>query len=80
MFGRAIQFLTDAGQTFHNPQYTAQARQLADAAIDTLFAYGMFRSHASEDRYDAVDGVGYLLLALIYLETGKKPDYLGFGL
>jgi hypothetical protein len=40
----------------------------------------MFRSHASEDRYDAVDGVGYLLLALIYLETGKKPDYLGFGM
>ena len=41
---------------------------------------GMFRSHASEDRYDAVDGVGFLLLALIYLETGKKPDTLGFGL
>ena len=80
MFGRAIQFLTDAGQTLNNPQYTAQARKLADAAIDTLFAYGMFRSHASEDRYDSVDGVGYLLLALIYLETGKKPDYLGFGL
>jgi len=39
-----------------------------------------FRSHAGEDRYDAVDGVGYLLLALIYLETSKKPDYLGFGL
>ena len=77
---RAIQFLTDAGATFDNPEYTAQARKLADASIDTLFAYGMFRSHAGEDRYDAVDGVGYLLLALIYLETGKKPDYLGLGL
>ena len=80
LFGRAIQFLTDAGQTFNNPQYTAQARKLADASISTLFAYDMFRSHASEDRYDSVDGVGYLLLALIYLQTGKKPDYLGFGL
>ena len=39
----------------------------------------MFRSHAGEDRYDAVDGVGYLLLALIYLETGRKADYQGFG-
>jgi len=80
LFGRAIQFLTDAGATFDNPEYTAQARKLADASIDTLFAHGMFRSHASEDRCDAVDGVGYLLLALIYLETGKKPDYLGLGL
>lgn len=80
LFGRAIHFLTDAGATFKNPEYTAQARKVADAAIDTLFAYGMFRSHASEDRYDAVDGVGFLLLALIYLETGRKPDYLGFGL
>jgi hypothetical protein len=80
LFGRAIHFLTDAGPTFNKPEYTAEARKLADAAIQTLFAYGMFRSHASEDRYDAVDGVGYLLLALIFLETGKKPDYLGFGL
>lgn len=80
LFGRAIQFLTDAGATLANPKYTALARKLADSAIDTLFAYGMFRSHASEDRYDAVDGVGFLLLALIYLETGKKPDTLGFGL
>jgi hypothetical protein len=79
LFGRAIFFLTDAGATLAKPQYTAMARKLADSAISTLFAYGMFRSHASEDRYDSVDGVGYLLLALIYLETGKKPDFLGFG-
>jgi hypothetical protein len=39
----------------------------------------MFRGHAGEDRYDAVDGVGYLLLSLLYLETGKRADYLGFG-
>jgi hypothetical protein len=80
MFGRAIYFLTDAGATLGKPEYTAEARKLANAAIDILFAHGMFRSHASEDRYDAVDGVGYLLLALIFLETGKKPDFLGFGL
>jgi hypothetical protein len=80
LFGRAIQFLTNAGATFNRPEYTAEARKLADASIDTLFAHGMFRSHASEERYDSVDGVGYLLLALIYLETGKKPDYLGFGM
>jgi len=50
LFGRAIQFLTDAGATFNRPDYTAEARKLADASLSTLFAYGMFRSHASEDR------------------------------
>ena len=50
LFGRAIYFLTDAGKTLANPQYTAQARQLADAAVGTLFAHGMFRSHGGEDR------------------------------
>jgi hypothetical protein len=80
MFGRAIYFLADAGVTLSQPEYTAEARELAGAAVDILFAHGMFRSHAGEDRYDAVDGVGYLLLALIFLETGRKPDLLGFGI
>ena len=80
MFGRAIYFLADASVTLSEPGYTAEARKLADAAVDILFAHGMFRSHAGEDRYDAVDGVGYLLLALIFLETGRKPDLLGFGI
>lgn len=79
LFGRAIHFLTGAGQALGNAAYTALATKLADESLATLFAHGMFRSHAGEDRYDAVDGVGYLLLALIYLETGKKADYMGFG-
>jgi hypothetical protein len=79
LFGRAIHFLTGAGAILNNPQYTALAHKLAGEAIGTLYAHGMFRSHAGEDRFDSVDGVGYLLLALIYLETGKKPDYMGFA-
>jgi hypothetical protein len=79
LFGRAIHFLTGAGQSLGNAEYTALARKLAGESLETLFAHGMFRSHAGEDRYDAVDGVGYLLLALIYLGTGKKADYMGFA-
>lgn len=59
---------------------TALARELADASVVQCLRLGLFRGHASEDRYDAVDGVGYLLLALIYPQVGKKPDHLSFGI
>jgi hypothetical protein len=39
----------------------------------------MFRTHPGEDRTEAVDGLGVLFLALIYLETGREPDLLGFA-
>jgi hypothetical protein len=44
-----------------------------------LYAHGMFRGHPGEDRYDAVDGVGFLLLALLRLATGREPEMLGLG-
>ena len=47
--------------------------------MEVLFDDGMFRGHPGEHRYDAVDGVGYLLLALIALETGQEPDLMGSG-
>ena len=37
-------------------------------------AGGMFRGHSGEDRCDAVDGVGCLLSALLYLATGRRPS------
>jgi hypothetical protein len=55
------------------------ADDMAAAAEKRLFFNGMFRGHAGEDRYDAVDGVGYLLLALLFLDAGKEPDLMGFG-
>jgi hypothetical protein len=79
LFGRAIHFLTGAGQWLKEPEYTTLAHKLAVDSVDILFADGMFRSHAGEDRYDSVDGVGYLLLSLFYLQAGKRPDYMGLG-
>lgn len=78
-FGRAIHFLLHASQVLHDNRLRIQAVDLADVAISSLFAGRMFRGHTGEDRCDAVDGVGYLLLALLYLETGRQPDYMGFG-
>jgi len=79
LYGRDIHFLLRAADATGNAAYQAQAAALADQAIDRLFAHGMFRTHAGEDRTDAVDGIGYLLLALLYLQTGEPADYLGFG-
>ncbi len=78
-FGRAIHFLLHASIVLDDNRLRVQAVDLADVAVSSLFAGRMFRGHTGEDRYDAVDGVGYLLLALLYLETGRQPDYMGFG-
>jgi hypothetical protein len=45
-------------------------------AMESLFVprMGMFRSHPGEDRCDAVDGPGILLLALMYLDGGELPE------
>ncbi len=79
LFGRSIHFLAGAAETFPDKGYAAQATALAEAAVSMLFAHGMFRTHAGEDRYDSVDGAGYLLLALQRLALGRDPDLMGFG-
>lgn len=78
-YGRCIHFLVRASQVFGEAEYLELAHRLAEEATEQLFAFGMFRGHPGEDRYDAVDGVGYLALALLYLETGEPPDMMGSG-
>lgn len=78
-FGRAIHFLLRAAAVLNDQRFRIQAADVADVAVSSLFSGQMFRGHTGEDRYEAVDGVGYLLLALLYLETHKQPDYMGFG-
>lgn len=79
LYGRDIHFLLRAADATHEDGYRRQAATLAHQATARLFTNGMFRTHAGEDRADAVDGIGYLLLALLYLHTGQPPDCLGFG-
>lgn len=78
-FGRAIHFLLRASKSFPNGPYRMWAAGLADEALDTLFIHDMFRSNTGEDRYHAVDGVGFLLLALMELETRQPLDMMGFA-
>ena len=78
-YGRGVHFLLGAADALPQTGARALAHQLAGEAVEVLFAHGMFRTHPGENRYDAVDGPGFLLLALIYLETGTPPQGMGFG-
>lgn len=79
-YGRCIHFLVRASQVLGKNELETQARELAGEALMQLYSpqAGMFRSHPGEDRCDAVDGVGILFLALIFLQTGTDPDGMGF--
>ncbi len=80
-YGRCIRFLLRAAHALGEPAYFEQAKALAAEAVGHLHhrSTGMFRSHPGEDRCDAVDGIGLLFLALIYLERGEEYDLAGFG-
>ncbi len=77
-YGRCIHFLLGCADEF-GADYRGLAELVAAEALQVLFANGMFRGHPGEDRYDAVDGVGFLALALLRLDTGTEPDCLGLG-
>ena len=55
------------------------AERLAREAMTCLWDLAMFRTHPGEHRYDAVDGGGYLILALLWHATGRRPRMLSLG-
>jgi hypothetical protein len=78
-YGRSIHFLLRLGEISAETAHRDLAARVAQEAVGVLFAQDMFRGHPGEDRYDAVDGVGFLLLALMELSSGKAPDLMGSG-
>jgi hypothetical protein len=78
-YGRSIHFLWRCGRMLGMEKSAALADRLAQEATRVLWDQAMFRSHPREHRYDAVDGVGYLLLSLIALETDSEPEMMGSG-
>lgn len=69
-YGKAIAFLAAYGRTTNEPSYEDAARELAGRALGELRRGRLLVGHRKAHWYDAIDGVGYLLLAVLYLEGG----------
>lgn len=76
-YGRCIHFLCEAGEALNCSEWRDLAAQIAQEANQNLLMQDRFRTHVGEDRCDAVDGLGFLFLALMRLERGQEPELMG---
>lgn len=67
-YGRAIFFLLSMRQLTGEAEYEHFARDVAREAISKLYYQGLLRGHPAKPYYEAMDGVGYLLGALVQLD------------
>ncbi|GMV96255.1 MAG: hypothetical protein AMXMBFR83_06230 [Phycisphaerae bacterium] len=66
-YGRAISFLVHAHRLTQNPKHRDLAEKLGREAINKLFENNLFKGHPAKPYYEALDGVGTLLCALLEL-------------
>jgi len=75
LYGQAVSFLLHMYLLTGEPDYLGLARGTADDAIARLYRNGLFCGHPAKPYYEAVDGVGYLLYALLELDQViKHPE------
>ncbi len=67
-YGRTISFFLHLYVVTGERRCLDDARALADTAVEKLYHKGLFRGHPAKPCYEAVDGVGYLLYALLVLD------------
>ena len=67
-YGRTISFLLHLYVATGERRHLDAARSMADTAIEKLNHKGLFRGHPAKPYYEAMDGVGYLLYALLQLD------------
>jgi len=77
-YGRVIWFLLSAAEVLEEKRPRELARRVASEAVAMLQHGDRFRTHPGEDRCDAVDGMGFLIFALLKL-IGLSPDTAGMG-
>lgn len=73
-YGRTISFLLQMHRLTGEARYLELAREAAREAVARLYCKGLLRGHPHKPYYEAHDGVGYLLVALLQLDqtlTGK---------
>jgi hypothetical protein len=74
-YGQTISFFIHMHLLTGERRYLTLARTVADDAIMRLYHRGLFRGHPAKPYYEAVDGVGCLLYALLQLDlTLRSPQ------
>ena len=66
-YGRTISFYLHLFLVTEQQKYLNHARAFADESIAKLHHRGLFRGHPAKPYYESMDGVGYLLYALLEL-------------
>jgi hypothetical protein len=72
LYGRTISFLLHMQQLTGEAEYQEFAREVAKEAVSKLYYQGLLRGHPCKPYYESVDGVGYLLYALVQLDQVKE--------
>jgi len=70
-YGRAISFFVHLYRGSRERHYLDVAEGLGHEAVNKLWRNGLFTGHPAKPYYDALDGVGFLLLGLLELDA---PD------
>jgi len=72
-YGRAISFLVHLYRATQDEKRLRLARDLAREAIEKLFENDLFKGHPAKPYYEATNGVGLLLWALLELDAPDEP-------
>ena len=67
LYGRTISFLLQMHELTGESSYRRFAEEVAKEAVSKLYYRGFLRGHPCKPYYESVDGVGYLLHALVQL-------------
>ncbi len=73
-YARGILFFLDLNEATGLETYLTSAQTIADEAIANLWYEGIFRGHQAKPYYEAVDGVGLLMDALVRLDQAVVPE------
>ncbi|HTY88313.1 MAG TPA: hypothetical protein VMB80_12670 [Candidatus Acidoferrum sp.] len=67
-YGQTVSFFLQMYLVTGDPAQLQNARDVADEAVARLYYHGLFRGHPAKPYYEAMDGVGQLLYALLELD------------
>lgn len=74
-YGRVLHFLQDLQTTDPSPEWVELESAVWAEAEMRLWTGERYRTHAGEDRCDAVDGLGFFFLALLRREGVTSAEY-----